>query len=355
MNAGYPESFGTWSLSPRSGSGSIFFGHGSPLVPPQPGCPDPGCICRSAEANPQPRTSESLAAEAINEAIDNAKSNVDLSELGLVDIPKETESLGRLVYISSSQYFDNKIQLYLSKNSLRRLSPSLFMLQNLSVLSLRDNRLQFIPPEIGLLQNLRELCVGNNELQFLPVELYYIKNLTLRQDPNPFRICPEIPPASLSDAIIRPWPSATAGPAAQAPHVPTGPPPLSELARRQLIQLFNTMSPKQKSDLLDFPPYRLHLEFQHGHLSKDYIRYVMETLPHIYRCSRAACGRTFFTASVEMIRWSRFGSPTESNRRLPFVHRYCCVHCAQSCLKIGPVATDFEAAIEAASGPAARR
>lgn len=71
------------------------------------------------------------------------------------------------------QYRSMVPELYvnLARNSLRRLTPSLFNLQHLTSLVLRNNHIEELPSQIGRLQNLQELDVSLNKLQYLPLEL----------------------------------------------------------------------------------------------------------------------------------------------------------------------------------------
>lgn len=84
-----------------------------------------------------------------------------------------------------------KIQIFLANNSLSYLPPSIWSLENLTVLSLRNNQLTSIPSGIGKLTNLVELNLANNKLRWLPWEILKLlgpgKSLTkLHIRPNPF-------------------------------------------------------------------------------------------------------------------------------------------------------------------------
>ena len=66
-------------------------------------------------------------------------------------------------------------KLFLSKNRLTSLPPSIGRLTSLQKLFLSNNKLTSLPPEIGQLRSLRELFLSNNRLTELPAE---IENLT---------------------------------------------------------------------------------------------------------------------------------------------------------------------------------
>ncbi|KAF8075002.1 hypothetical protein FPV67DRAFT_1777739 [Lyophyllum atratum] len=87
-----------------------------------------------------------------------------------------------------------KLQLFLSTNSISSLPLSLFSLQNLTVLSLRNNRLKYIPPEIVGLKNLQELNIAQNKIEYLPAEMLQMTLKTFYVYPNSF-----IDPSSSSD------------------------------------------------------------------------------------------------------------------------------------------------------------
>lgn len=64
-----------------------------------------------------------------------------------------------------------EIQLNISSNNLRRLSPTLFQLQYLTSLTLRHNSIQRLPPQIKQLTNLSRLDLCYNSITALPCEL----------------------------------------------------------------------------------------------------------------------------------------------------------------------------------------
>jgi hypothetical protein len=90
-------------------------------------------------------------------------------------------------------------------NLIREIPAQLFLLQRLTVLSLREylartlihvlsqtdicigsNRIAFLPPSIAQLTNLRELNLSTNQLKFLPAEILGLKLSCISLFPNPF-------------------------------------------------------------------------------------------------------------------------------------------------------------------------
>ncbi|ORZ02816.1 hypothetical protein BCR43DRAFT_482218 [Syncephalastrum racemosum] len=125
--------------------------------------------------------------QAVDAAVDNGADYVDLSHMGLTEIPEEIKELQHVTVLRKDRIQNTSLKLYLYANDLVRLPPYLFMLKNLSVLSLRHNKLAVLPPQIALLQNLVELSLGNNLLEHLPAEILTLPYLTtVSVCPNPF-------------------------------------------------------------------------------------------------------------------------------------------------------------------------
>jgi hypothetical protein len=124
-------------------------------------------------------------------------SDLDLSSLAN-DIPITLKSLVKPPRFNGGQSPDeqeyqslvSQIQLYMANNALIAMPPSLWSLENLTVLSLRNNSIASIPSGIAKLTNLEELNLANNNLRWLPWELLQLlgpgkalKKLHVR--PNP--------------------------------------------------------------------------------------------------------------------------------------------------------------------------
>ncbi|KAI8068524.1 hypothetical protein BC940DRAFT_36468 [Gongronella butleri] len=115
----------------------------------------------------------------LDTVVDNGSERVDLSHLDLEEIPDDIAELKHITVLCKDRVKRASLQLYLFGNQLRSLSPALFLLDNLTVLSLRHNLLTSIPPDIIRLKQLVELSVGNNSLLFLPGELLQLEHLQL--------------------------------------------------------------------------------------------------------------------------------------------------------------------------------
>ncbi|KAF8909374.1 hypothetical protein CPB84DRAFT_1743944 [Gymnopilus junonius] len=116
---------------------------------------------------------------------------------------------------SSSMPNPTSLKFFFANNSFRTLPCELWMLSNLTVLSLRNNKISYLPPEIEQLESLVELNVARNNLKYVPAELKMMKNLNkLILFPNPFKTpptkvhtnletkpTPRVPP--LSELILR--------------------------------------------------------------------------------------------------------------------------------------------------------
>lgn len=131
------------------------------------------------------------AQNVIQAAIDEGKSEVKLESLQLTQIPEEISDLKDLVILNDNDSLVPKVKIFLSHNRITSLSPRIFDVKNITVLTLRDNMLTEIPPAVCKLQNLVELSIGGNLLQDLPIELTRLKDLSiLSLHPNPFREVP---------------------------------------------------------------------------------------------------------------------------------------------------------------------
>lgn len=97
---------------------------------------------------------------------------------------RQIDKLGATSYLPFTLF----LRLYVSGNYLSSLPTELFMLTNLTVLSLRNNGLTELPESIGNLKNLRELNVAGNRLRYLPWSLLPLLGNTLDRFtvlPNP--------------------------------------------------------------------------------------------------------------------------------------------------------------------------
>ncbi|KAH7105984.1 hypothetical protein BKA62DRAFT_347272 [Auriculariales sp. MPI-PUGE-AT-0066] len=179
---------------------------------------------------------ERIWERAVEHAIDELQSDLDLSGLGLTYIsPAAIDDLSKLVVLdpgnlnesssfsrTSSVASDgtvrgfarsvstfsrsasqsvlwgstsrevNGINLFLRHNLISYLPPELFTLgDRITVLSLAKNRLERLPAAMGSLKTLRELNVAQNLLNTLPAELDQLRLTTLSIMPNPFLAMPD--------------------------------------------------------------------------------------------------------------------------------------------------------------------
>lgn len=107
----------------------------------------------------------SLALDYILEAEQAQSTTLDLSDLGLSELPAEIGHLTNLEILN------------LNGNRLTTLPPEIGQLNSLKTLGINDNQLVSLPPEIGQLTNLQSLYIGNNQLTSLPPEIGQLTNL----------------------------------------------------------------------------------------------------------------------------------------------------------------------------------
>lgn len=109
----------------------------------------------------------------IEKARKNKLTRLDLSGIGLVNLPIEIGELHNLV------------TLYISFNHLNTLPEEIAGLQNLVALYAYNNRITYLPNSIENLKNLQELHLFNNTLKDFPIQICAIKsieNLTLKNN-----------------------------------------------------------------------------------------------------------------------------------------------------------------------------
>ncbi|KAI8376794.1 hypothetical protein BD560DRAFT_391510 [Blakeslea trispora] len=224
--------------------------------------------------------------KVINCVVDNGMEGVDLSNIGLEEIPDEIGELAYVTVLHNDIVKAASLQLFLYNNDIHTLNPVLFGLKNLTVLSLRFNRLESIPPDIALLENLIELSLGNNQLRYIPAELLRLKKLvTLSLVPNPF-----LPPETDKTPII------------------SSPTTLKELAKRVLLNKCPDM-----------------LKIYSANIPQDIIK-SFRSVSSANACEH--CGLLFHTPDIETLVWRTiFNHPN-----IPVLYRFCSIGCSQSLL-----------------------
>ena len=117
------------------------------------------------------------ARDIIEHSLERAVESIDLSRLGLDDLPGEI--LDPLKYFvreppSSGEFnsLEASLHLYLSGNQISQVPVEVYSL-NLTVLSLRHNEIKSLSPAIIQLTRLQECNLSSNKLRYLPWEILF--------------------------------------------------------------------------------------------------------------------------------------------------------------------------------------
>ncbi|PVU94000.1 hypothetical protein BB559_003107 [Furculomyces boomerangus] len=146
---------------------------------------------RFYNSNSKTKKSMLLALDIIRNSIEEGNLIVDLSELGMKEIPEEIVELEHLVVLESSGSLSTDLKVYLNENKFMKIPKPILQLSNLTILILSNNRLDEIPTEIANLVNLKELSITGNKIKCLPSEIFKLKKLErLFLRPNPFLEAP---------------------------------------------------------------------------------------------------------------------------------------------------------------------
>ncbi|MBD2636609.1 leucine-rich repeat domain-containing protein [Limnothrix sp. FACHB-881] len=144
-----------------------------------------------------------VAQQRIAAALTEGETALDLSELGLTELPIELFSLTHLeeLWLDNNQLtsipeaiaqLQNLQQLWLDNNQLTSIPKAIAQLQNLQQLYLHNNQLTSIPEAIAQLQNLQTLVLTNNQLTTIPEAITQLQNLQqLWLDNNQLTSIPE--------------------------------------------------------------------------------------------------------------------------------------------------------------------
>ncbi|KAH3668167.1 hypothetical protein OGAPHI_001921 [Ogataea philodendri] len=140
--------------------------------------------------NPDP--SSKAAAEIITKLFDqdidytSRVYTLELEELGLNSLPRQISDFKDLVLYGPTGIIKPILHIHAAKNQLRSLTPKIFDIEGLEVLSLRGNKIARVPGLIERSTNLKSLNLSNNKLKFLPPNILKLNSLqTLRVRPNP--------------------------------------------------------------------------------------------------------------------------------------------------------------------------
>jgi Leucine-rich repeat (LRR) protein len=114
----------------------------------------------------QDTSGHEVALQRIEAARDSQATVLDLSGLGLTEIPAE---IGQLTHLR---------ELYANSNSLTHVPVELMQLQNLTRLEMSHNQFYDIPAEIFALTNLERLVLYYNWIRSVPARIERLQNLT---------------------------------------------------------------------------------------------------------------------------------------------------------------------------------
>ncbi|CZT17902.1 uncharacterized protein RCC_03739 [Ramularia collo-cygni] len=158
-----------------------------------------GAIKATTTSMSRARQVEQVADNIINNCVEEGNESVDLSQLDLKTLSSETlrplqqlirhAQLSMMEPPSEDQFtaLTPELKLFLAGNQLTRLPSELFLLENMTVLSVRSNLLPELPHSIGRLKLLKELNIAGNQIKYLPWELLDLlrsaKRVSIR--PNP--------------------------------------------------------------------------------------------------------------------------------------------------------------------------
>lgn len=130
------------------------------------------------------------AEQRIESALQSGAKDIDFSNLGLVEIPKDIEKLTQLEVLNLSgnqltlipetiKNLVNLKSLKISNNHINTLPAWLGKFVTLQELRVDNNHLPSLPPELGQMVNLTSLDFSNNQLNSLPAEIGQLTKLTL--------------------------------------------------------------------------------------------------------------------------------------------------------------------------------
>ena len=153
-----------------------------------------------------------MALYRIEQAQSSGQSWLNLSALGLYEVPPEIGQLSNLqtLHLGTNQLttlppeigqLSNLTELDVSHNQLTALPPEIGQLSNLVRLDAWDNQLTSLPAEMGNLHNLQWLNLSQNQLSTLPLELMELNVQWIGWHDNPFTAIPPEVVAGHREAI----------------------------------------------------------------------------------------------------------------------------------------------------------
>ncbi|ORZ14087.1 hypothetical protein BCR42DRAFT_418022 [Absidia repens] len=265
-------------------------------------------------------TPEEKVRRAIDTVVDNGYEQVDLSHCDLIEIPEGIAELQHITVLRKDTVKTASLQLYLFANQLKSLSPTLFQLKNLSVLSLRCNKLTFLPPDIAFLENLVELSLGNNNLTYLPSEIRKLPKLTLLSVcPNPFLQKPITNEQQQQSSI----PSLTL---VRPGYLCHSLPSLFEIAGRQQLLAPTLQNKEQNSRTMvnnKNNGTRPSSSLSSSPMLPWTIQQRLDSVSSINRCH--VCKQPFLDSTTQEMIWMDIINV----KLVPLLHRFCSVSCSQ--------------------------
>jgi internalin A len=135
---------------------------------------------KAPDPSPQATIPTSLADARIQKARENRATTLDLSNLGLTELPESVTQLSQLQV------------LYINDNDLTTLPESVAQLSQLDTLYLDGNKLTVFPESLTKLSRLSRLHLNNNQLETLPESIAQLSELqVLYLERNKLTMLPE--------------------------------------------------------------------------------------------------------------------------------------------------------------------
>jgi internalin A len=177
------------------------------------------------------------ALRRIKENLKTKDNELDLSGLGLTEVPTEIEKLSHLKHLDLGRNIVNN-----KENKLNTFPREILKLKNLEKLYLDRTQIDELPKEISELKNLKFLNIGNTLISVLPIEISALKNLTslslggtqIREFPKEISELKNLQELSLSDTQISELPKE-----------------ISELKNLKTLFLENTKISKLPKEILE--------------------------------------------------------------------------------------------------------